>query len=75
MNISQWSLALIAVLLVFWAFFGFIKSISKNFQGKPSSSLSSSNVQSQQKQIADDTKEKQQKLMDDLKQRISDHHY
>lgn len=64
---------LIAVLGL-WAlsiFLGVIAGSSKTFS-KTAASLDSSSIKSKEEQIIQQTKEKQQKLMDDMKQKIQD---
>jgi hypothetical protein len=57
-----------------WAlgiFLGIIGGLSKSFSHNPAG-LDSSEIQSQEQKTIDDTEEKRQKMMDDMKQKIDD---
>jgi len=61
----------IAALWALGVFLGAIGSMSKAFTHTPAA-MDSSNIKSQAQQSIDDTEEKRQKLMDDMKQKIED---
>ena len=57
-----------------WAlgiFFGLIGGLSKTFTHTPAA-IDSSSIKSQEQQTTEQTKEKEQKLMDDIKQKMED---
>ena len=53
-------------------FFGLIGGLSKTFNHPQASAIDSSATKDQEEQSIEDTKEKQQKLMDDMKQKMED---
>ena len=65
---------LLIAIAAIWAlgiFFGLIGGLSKTFTHAPTA-MDSSTIKSQEQQTIQDTEEKRQKLMDDLKQKMED---
>jgi hypothetical protein len=52
-------------------FFGAIGGLSKTFTHTPAA-MDSSSIKSQEQQTIDDTRDKEQRLMDDMKQKMED---
>ena len=71
MNIGIMIVIAIAGLWGLGIFLGIIGGFSKTFTHAPAG-IDSSSIQSQEQQTIDDTKAKQQKLMDDMKQKRED---
>ena len=72
MNMGIISVIAIAGIWVLGIFFGLIGGVSKTFTQPPSSGIDSSAVKSQEQQTIQETQEKQQKLMADMKQKMQD---
>jgi hypothetical protein len=71
MNIGIMIVIAIAGLWGLGIFLGIIGGFSKTFTHVPAS-IDSSSIQSQEQQTTEQTKEKEQKLMDDMKQKRED---
>ena len=71
MNIGIIILITVAGLWALGIFFGAIGGLSKTFTHSPAA-MDSSAIQHQEQQSIDDTEEKRQKLMDDMKQKMED---
>ena len=66
-------LCIIGGLWVLGLFLGYITGMGKTFRKTPDTiSIQSTRTKNQQHQAAQDTQDKQQQLMDDMKQRIRD---
>ena len=72
MNLTIIILLIIGGLWFAGTFFGFIGSVPKAFKNDPSSHIDSSRTKSQSQDSIESTEEKRQRLMEDMKQRISD---
>jgi len=69
------TILIIIVASLLWAtgtFLGFIGGVPKAFKKTPSSTLSGQEVQQAQQDSIDETREKHQQYMSDMKQRIAD---
>jgi len=71
MNLGIIILIAVAGLWALGIFFGAIGGLSKTFTHTPSA-IDSSNIQRQEQQSIDDTEDKREKLMDDMKQKMED---
>jgi hypothetical protein len=71
MNIGLIIIIAIAGIWALGLFFGAIGGLSKTFTHSPTV-MDSSSLKTQEHQSIEDTKEKQQKLMDDMKQKMQD---
>lgn len=74
MNMGIIILVAVAGLWALGIFLGVIGGLSKTFSHN-SPTIDSSAVKSQEEQTIQDTKEKQQKMMDDVKQKMQDANY
>jgi uncharacterized protein YoxC len=71
MNIGIIIVIAIAGLWTLGIFLGVIGGLSKTFAHIPAA-IDSSSIKSQEQQTTEQTKEKEQKLMDDIKQKMED---
>ena len=71
MNIGIIIIIAFAGLWALGIFLGDIGGLSKTFTHIPAA-IDSSSIKSQEQQTIEDTEEKQQKMMDDMKQKIQD---
>ncbi len=71
MNIGMIIVIAFAVLWALGVFMGAIGGFSKGFSNTPQA-IDSSDIKSQQRRTIDETEEKRQKMMDDIKQKMQD---
>jgi hypothetical protein len=71
MNMGIIIIIAVAGLWALGIFLGLIGGISKTFTHVPAA-IDSSSIKSQEQKTIEDTEEKRQKLMDDMKQKIQD---
>ncbi len=72
MNLTVIILLAIGGLWVIGAFFGFIGTVPKAFKNDPTMHIDSSRIKSQSQESVESTEEKRKRMMEDMKQRISD---
>jgi hypothetical protein len=73
MNATVIIVCVLGGLLALGLFSSFVTGLGKTFKSQPSSSsLKSSQIKEKQRQTSEDAREKQQQLMDSIKQKISD---
>jgi len=70
----NWGTILVVAFAGLWAlslFCAYISGLSKTFSRTPAA-MDSSSLKTQEQKIIQDTKDKQQQMMDDIKQKIQD---
>ncbi len=72
MNLTIIIIIAIAGLWFIGAFLGFISGVPKTFKNDNTSHINAAAVQSQTKELAESTEQNRKKMMDDMRQKISD---
>ena len=72
MNFTWLILGLIGGLWCIGIFWGYLTGMGKSFRSPSTNSIQSSQLKLKQRQAIEDIEERRQKLMEDLKQKISD---
>jgi hypothetical protein len=68
-NLSVIILSIVAAIIAFGLFFGYLRGVGKSFQKTPTSSIQSSKLKDQQREAVEETRRRQRQLMEDLKDR------
>jgi hypothetical protein len=72
MNIAIIAAIIVGLLWAMGLFLGVIGGTSKAFKDNPSPTINSKHIKAQSEESIRSTEEKRQRLMDDMKQKISD---
>ena len=65
-------LAFVGGLWCMGMFWGYLTGLGKSFKAPPAATIPSSHIKSKQRESVEDAQERHRKLMDDLKQKVSD---